>query len=94
MKLLITVIMLLNFMGDSRADDRSCKKECREIYRTCLDKVEASAEDTYLDLDSITYRISSETLRNLYQHTEDSHKEAKALCRKDQKSCVETCNQD
>lgn len=88
MKLLITAILLLNFMGDSRADDRSCKKECREIYRTCLDKAEKIAEGNYLNLDTLTYRISGESLHNLYQHTEDTHKAAKAQCRKDQKSCV------
>lgn len=94
MKLLFTAIILLNFMSDSRADDRSCKKECRQIYRTCLDKAEDLAEDSYLSLDMLTYRISGESLNKLYQHTEDDHKEAKTLCRKDQKTCVENCNQD
>lgn len=93
MKLLITAAMLFYFVGDSRADDRSCKKSCREEYRTCLDKAEAVAEESYMSLDMLTYRIGSETLRKLFQQTEDDHKEVKAQCRKDQKSCVESCNQ-
>ena len=91
MKLLITAAMLFYFASDSRADDRSCKKQCRETYRTCLDKAYEVAEESYMGLDMLVTRISSESIRKLSQHAEDEHKAAKVQCRKDQKSCAENC---
>jgi hypothetical protein len=83
MRYLFALFMILNFAASARADDRLCKKECRQVYRTCLDKAEESADDSYLSLDYMS-GMRSESLRKLYQHTEDSHKEARNLCRTDQ----------